>query len=99
MDLKGVLKIHNRDFRHLSQHLTIPGLVVIRGFINIYPDVNVPARLPRVVSDYPTYRDLTAQSDNKFRVGDNSGAISRVSSNRDAKCGHFYEQRACRELD
>ncbi len=56
--------VDNRDYHHLSQSATIPGLVVIRGFINTYPGRNVAARLPNVVSDYATTRPTDRESGN-----------------------------------
>jgi hypothetical protein len=39
---------------------------VIRGFINTRPNRNVPVRVPDVVSDYLTYRELTGESTRKW---------------------------------
>jgi len=44
------------DSHHLSQNVTIPGLVVTRAFPNTYPDRNVPACLPKVISAWRTTR-------------------------------------------
>jgi hypothetical protein len=53
---------------------------VITRFIDSYPDQNVSARLPNVVSDYPTNQELAAWSDDKFRVADNTPGMRRMRS-------------------
>jgi hypothetical protein len=41
----------NEDSHHLSQDVTIPGLMAVSRFPNTYPDRNVPAPLPDVVPE------------------------------------------------